>query len=300
MRPKKKLFRLGIDLGGTKIESVILDNEGKELFRKRIKTDQSSYEKILQDIKYLYQEQIDFIAGGIHTFGIGTPGSVIRKTNLIKNANISCMNGRSFVDDLGKEINRPVYRENDSNCFAIAEANLGAGVGKKLVFGAILGTGIGGGLVMNGKLISGLQSIAGEWGHTFISSNGETCQVCGKIGCIETFISGSGMEKQYFELYNEKIPMREILNRFRQGDRNCQQLMTLFFIYFGKAISNVIGILDPDIIVLGGGLSNIEELYVLGVNRVKDYVFNNELRTPIVRNKLGDSAGVLGAALLGK
>jgi len=300
MRPKKTIFRFGIDLGGTKIESVILDNNGKEIFRKRISTDKSSYERILEDVKHLYQEQLDFVKGDAHTFGIGSPGSSIRKSTIIKNSNIICINDRPFVDDLEKAIGRKVYRENDSNCFAIAEANFGAGQGKKLVFGAILGTGIGGGLIMNGQLISGLQSIAGEWGHTIINSIGNTCPVCRKIGCIETYISGSGMEKQFFETYGEHLTMKEILIGYRQGDRNCQQLMSLFFVYFGKAISNVIGILDPDVIVLGGGLSNIEELYVLGINRVKDYVFNNELRTPIVRNKLGDSAGVLGAALIGK
>lgn len=300
MRPKKKIFKFGIDIGGTKIESVILDNENKEVFRKRIKTDKSSYEKVLVDIKDLYHEQLDFINGDIHTLGIGSPGSAVRKTNIIKNSNIICMNDRPFADDLEKLIGRKVYRENDSNCFAIAEANFGAGIGKKIVFGAILGTGIGGGLVVKGKLISGLQSIAGEWGHTIINSMGNTCPVCRKIGCIETFISGSGMENQFLETYGEKLDMKEILTGYRHGDRNCQQAMALFFVYFGKAISNVIGILDPDIIVLGGGLSNIEELYVLGVNRVRDYVFNNELRTPIVRNKLGDSAGVLGAALIGK
>jgi fructokinase len=300
LRPKKKIFKFGVDLGGTKTEAVILDNENQEIFRKRIPTNQEGgYEIILNDIFSLYQEMVDKVDNFQHTFGIGTPGAVSRKTNLIKNANITCMNGRPFVQDLEKLMNRKIARQNDSNCFAMAEANMGAGKGKKLVFGAIIGTGVGGGLVMNGKLISGLQQIAGEWGHSIINSIGQRCPVCGKIGCIETFISGRGVEEKYFELHGERIPMREIIKRYRSGDDKCKLLMSDFFAYFGKAFSNLIDILDPDIIVIGGGLSNIEELYVVGVNKVRDYVFNDELKTPIVRNKLGDSAGVLGAALIG-
>jgi fructokinase len=300
MRPKKKIFRFGVDLGGTKIESIILDNENQEIFRKRILTNQENgYEYIISSINGLYLEMVEYIKGEAHTFGIGTPGAVSKKNGFIKNANIACMNGMPFVIDLEAKMGRKIARQNDSNCFAMAEANFGAGKGKKIVFGVILGTGVGGGLVLDGKLISGLQSIAGEWGHSIINSIGERCDVCGKIGCIETFLSGHGVEKKYQQLYGEKVDMKEIVHRYRLGDDNCKLIMSDFFSYFGKSFSNLIAILDPDVIVIGGGLSNIEELYVVGVNKVRDYIFNDELRTPIVRNKLGDSAGVLGAALIG-
>lgn len=299
MRPRKKIFRFGIDLGGTKIEAVILNNDQQEVFRKRIATDQEQgYESIMEKLSDLYLEMKDKVNGELHTLGIGTPGALTRKTRVIKNSNVVCMNGRPFVADLEQRLGRKVMRQNDSNCFALAEATLGAGKGKKLVFGAILGTGVGGGLIYNGKLISGLQSLAGEWGHSIINSTGQKCY-CGKIGCIETFISGKGVENRYFEFYKERLPMNEIVKRYRLGDESCQRIMSEFFAYFGKAFSNLIAILDPDLIVLGGGLSNIEELYVLGLQKVRDYVFNDELTTPIVRNKLGDSAGVLGAALIG-
>lgn len=240
----------------------------------------------------------DFISNQHHTVGIGTPGAISKKTGKIKNSNIVCMNDMPFVEDLERKIGRKILRQNDSNCFAMAEATMGAGKGKKMVFGVIMGTGVGGGIVYDGKLITGMQSIAGEWGHSIINSTGIKCY-CGKIGCVETYISGSGVERKYFESYGEKLDMKEIVKRSRLNDEKCKVVMSEFYSYFGKAISNLITILDPDIIVLGGGLSNIEELYVIGINRVRDYIFNDELRTPIVRNKLGDSAGVLGAALLG-
>ncbi|MBX9853055.1 MAG: ROK family protein [Cytophagaceae bacterium] len=293
------MFKMGIDLGGTKTEGIILDNEMNEIFRKRIPTEQEKgYEHLIDQLADLYKEMVEKIENKKHTFGIGTPGSISKKTGLMKNSNIVSMNGRRFVDDLEAKLGRKIARQNDSNCFAMAEANLGAGKGKKRVFGAIMGTGIGGGYIVDGKLINGLQSIAGEWGHSIINSTGQKCY-CGKIGCVETFISGKGVENRYLELYNEKLSMNEIVKRYRLGDANAKVIMSEFFAYFGKAFSNLITILDPDIIILGGGLSNIEELYVLGLNKVKDYIFNDDLTTPIVRNKLGDSAGVLGAALIG-
>ena len=297
MRPKIKQFKLGIDLGGTKTEGIILDNDLNEIFRKRIPS-QHDYSSLIDSLNDLYREMSSKIEDKPHTFGIGTPGSTTKKTGLMKNSNILEMNGKPFVDDLERKLGRKILRQNDSNCFAIAEANLGAGRGKKRVFGAIMGTGIGGGYVVEGKLISGLQSIAGEWGHSIIGSVGPKCH-CGKIGCIETFISGPGVENKYFEMFKEKLTMSEIVKRYRLGDSQAKLIMSDFFVYFGKAFSNLITILDPDIIILGGGLSNIDELYTIGVSRVKDFIFNDDLITPIVRNKCGDSAGVSGAALLG-
>lgn len=298
MKPSKKPYRIGIDLGGTKMEGVVLDINRKVLFRKRIPTIQDKgYDFLLQEIADLYEEIVDFVEDKPHTFGIGTPGTV-SKNGLIFNSNITIMNGKPFVEDLEKKIKRKFIRENDSNCFVIAEANFGAGKGKKRVFGAIMGTGIGGGMIFEGKLISGRHLLAGEWGHSIISSYGPTCH-CGKIGCVETFISGKAIENKYQELTGEKLPMQEIVKNYRLGDDKCNIVMSEFFVYFGKAFANLITILDPDTIVLGGGLSNIDELYTLGVKKVRDYVSHDELTTPIVRNKLGDSAGVLGAALIG-
>jgi fructokinase len=297
MRPKIKQYKLGIDLGGTKTEGIILDNDMNEVFRKRIPT-MNDYIGLIDSLHELYKELSSRIEDKPHTFGIGTPGSTTKKTGLMKNSNIVEMNGKPFMEDLEFKLGRKISRQNDSNCFAIAEANLGAGRGKKRVFGAIMGTGIGGGYVVEGKLISGLQSIAGEWGHSIIGSVGPKCY-CGKIGCIETFISGRGVENKYFEMFQERLSMNEIVKRYRLGDNQAKLIMSDFFVHFGKAFSNLITILDPDIIILGGGLSNIDELYTIGVNRVRDFVFNDDLVTPIVRNKCGDSAGVMGAALLG-
>jgi fructokinase len=299
MIKKKKTYSLGIDLGGSKTEGVVLDKDLKVLFRKRIPTvKDKGYDQIIKDIVWLYEEMAEVAEGNPYTFGIGTPGSISRKTGLMKNSNITFMNGRPFIQDLEHALNRKIGWQNDSNCFVLAEAIFGAGKGKKRVFGAILGTGIGGGMIYEGKLIDGHQMLAGEWGHSIISSYGHPCH-CGKIGCIETYISGSGVERKYSEMYGEKLAMPEIVKRYRHGEENARIIMSEFFLYFGKAVSNLIAILDPDIIILGGGLSNIDELYTIGVNKVRDFVFNDELATPIVRNKCGDSAGVLGAALIG-
>jgi fructokinase len=297
MRPKIKQFKLGIDLGGTKTEGIILDNNLNEIFRKRFPT-RHNYPELLEILASFYSEMCEVIDNKPHTFGIGTPGTVTKKTGLMKYSNIISMNGRPFVEDLEKKLNRKISRHNDANCFAIAEANMGAGKNKKRVFGVIMGTGIGGGLMVEGKLVSGLQDIAGEWGHSIVASFGPRCH-CGKIGCIETFISGKGVEDKFYQTYNQRLSMEEIVKKYRHGDNDAKLIMAEFFINFGKAFSNLITILDPDIIVIGGGLSNIDELYTLGVNQVRDFIFSDELVTPIVRNKCGDSAGVLGAALLG-
>lgn len=299
MGKKITRYKIGMDLGGTKTEGIILDPEDKEIYRKRIPTNQENgYPNLINYLGDFYDEMVREIGDRPHTFGIGTPGSVSKKTGLMKNANITCMNGQPFVQDFEKRIKKDFCLQNDSNCFVMAEANFGAGKGKKRVFGAIMGTGIGGGMIFDGKLISGLQSLAGEWGHSIINSTGAPCY-CGKIGCIETYISGKGIENKYFALTGQKLSMIEIVKTYRLGDDTAKVIMSEFFVYFGKAVSNLITILDPDIIILGGGLSNIDELYTIGVNKVKDYIFNDDLETPIVRNKCGDSAGVLGAALIG-
>lgn len=293
-------YRLGIDVGGTKIEGIVLDAKGKEIFRKRIATEQEKgYEAILYRIHEIYQDQLKAISAEKHTLGIGTPGSISSKTSLLKNSNTVCMNGRPLQKDLRKILGRDFEIQNDANCFALAEALQGAGKNKNLVFGVIMGTGCGGGIIYKGELLNGPQHIAGEWGHMSIDPAGPECY-CGRRGCVETFISGGGLENRFQKEYQEKISLQEIVRRFRAGDSKTVSFMDVFFDFFGRAMANLINILDPNVVILGGGVSNVEELYTRGVESVRKYIFSDSLETPIVKNKLGDSAGVVGAALIGK
>jgi fructokinase len=293
------MYRIGIDLGGTKIEGVVLDADGKELFRKRIPTERNhGYRHILNRIKLLHDELAAAVAGRPTTFGIGTPGAISPRTGLLKNSNTVCMNGQPVKADLEKLLGRKIEIQNDANCFAMAEALLGAGRGKKLVFGVIMGTGCGGGIVHKGEVLTGPQAIAGEWGHMSIDPNGPVCY-CGQRGCVETFISGGGLEKRYAEKFGAKKPLKEIVREYAAGEPQAVEFMREFFNRFGRALANLIDILDPDIVVLGGGVSNFQAIYTEGVAAVRQYVFTDELETPIVQHQLGDSAGVLGAALVG-
>lgn len=290
------MLKIGIDLGGTKIETVILDSSGLELYRERIPTNQErGYAYIVSRIAEAYSKALTLIKGSAHTFGIGTPGAISAKTGLMKNSNTICLNGKPFNRDIEKLINRPVAIENDANCFAMAESSVGAGKGKNNVFGVIMGTGCGGGFVIHNKVLKGLQYLGGEWGHTTIDTNGPLCY-CGKRGCVETYISGTGISNRYYDLTGKRLPAIHILESAQEA---AMQVKELFFEQFGRALSNVINIVDPDIIVLGGGLSNFLPLYEEGIERVRKYVFSDELITPIVKNKTGDSAGVLGAAWIG-
>lgn len=294
------MYKIGIDLGGTKIEGIVLDAEGNEIFRKRIPTERTKgYQHIIGNINNLYRDLLQHTKGVPNTFGIGTPGSLSLKTGLLKGSNTVCMNEMPVKEDLEKILGRKVVIENDANCFAMAEALMGAGKGKPLVFGVIMGTGCGGGIVHNGHVIRGLQSIAGEWGHSTIDPNGPVC-FCGKKGCVETFISGNGLEKRYKEQFGISKKLKDIEEDYDQGDLEAAAFLEKFFDSFGRAISNLINILDPDVIVLGGGVSNFKAIYDKGIDSVRKYVFNDTLDTPIVRNMLGDSAGVFGAALIGE
>lgn len=293
------MFRIGIDLGGTKIEGIVLDARGGELFRKRINTEpQHGYNHILDRVSGLYDELRAKIQGAPHTFGIGTPGAISRRTGLLKNSNTVCLNRQPIKDDLERRLGRKIEIQNDANCFAMAEALHGAGQGKNLVFGVIMGTGCGGGIVYKGEVITGRQSIAGEWGHTSIDPNGPACY-CGQRGCVETYISGGGAEARYAEQYGEKRSFVEIEQAYRRGESRAVAFMKIFFRNFGRSLANVIDILDPDVVVMGGGLSNVEALYTEGVAEVAKQVFSDSLETPVVKNRLGDSAGVIGAALVG-
>lgn len=292
------MYRIGIDLGGTKIEGVVLDADGREITRKRIPTEREhGYRHILNRIKSVHDELAAAVSGPT-TFGIGTPGAISPRTGLLKNSNTVCMNGHPVKADLAKLLGRNIEIQNDANCFAMAEALLGAGMGKKLVFGVIMGTGCGGGIVYRGEVFTGAQAIAGEWGHMSIDPNGPLCY-CGQRGCIETFISGGGLEKRYAEKYGVKRPLKEVTSAYFAGEPQAVEFMQWFFDRFGRAMANLIDILDPDIVVIGGGVSNFKALYTEGVAQVRKYAFTDELETPIVKHQLGDSAGVLGAALVG-
>ena len=294
-----KSFRLGMDLGGTKIEGIILDHDGAEVFRKRIATEQQQgYSHILGRIKSLHDELSAQLQGRPDTFGIGTPGAISPRTGLLKNSNTVCLNGQPLKADLEKLLGRKIEIQNDANCFAMAEALLGAGRGKKLVFGVIMGTGCGGGIVHKGEVITGPQAIAGEWGHTSIDPNGPACY-CGQRGCVETYISGGGLEARYAEKFGEKKSLKQIVQNYQAGEPRAVGFMKNFFRHFGRALANVIDVLDPDAVVLGGGVSNIDALYTEGIAEVAKCVFSDSLETPIVKNQLGDSAGVIGAALIG-
>jgi fructokinase len=293
------MFRIGIDLGGTKIEGVVLDADGREIIRQRIPTErEQGYQHILNRIKMIHDELAATVPGQPTTFGIGTPGALSPRTGLLKNSNTVCMNGQPVKADLEKLLGRPIEIQNDANCFAMAEALLGAGKGKRLVFGVIMGTGCGGGIVYKGEVFTGAQAIAGEWGHMCIDPHGPICY-CGQAGCIETFISGGGLEKRYAEKFGVKKPLKEIEKAYYTGEPQAVEFMGIFFDRFGRAIANLIDVLDPDLIVIGGGVSNFQAVYTEGVAQVRKYVFTDELQTPIVKHQLGDSAGVLGAALVG-
>jgi fructokinase len=292
-------FRIGIDLGGTKIEGLVLGEGDRELFRKRVPTErEKGYEHILGNIERLYRELAAHAGAAPHTLGIGTPGSLSVRTGLLKGSNTVCMNGQPVKQDLERRLGRPLAMQNDANCFALAEALDGAGRGRDMVFGVIIGTGCGGGLVYKGQVWTGLQAIGGEWGHMSIDPHGPVCY-CGTPGCVETFISGGGLERRWQHLHGEHRRIADVVEDYRRGEPRATDFMREFFGNFGRAIANLINVLDPDIVVLGGGMSKTDEIYTEGVAEVAKRVFSDSLETPIVRHQLGDSAGVIGAALVG-
>ncbi len=293
------MHRIGIDFGGTKIEGIALDEQGRELFRKRIPTEQpKGYESIVSRLVALVHDLAGQLGNPPHTVGIGIPGTLSVKTGLVKGSNTVCTIGRPLKEDIEHALRRPVGIMNDANCFAMAEAIHGAGKGKNMVFGVIMGTGCGGGIVYKGEVFNGLQSIAGEWGHMAIDPNGPLCY-CKTRGCVETFISGGALQKRWQEQHGEALKFQEIEARYRAGDKAAGLFVQSFFEYFGRAMANLINILDPDIVVLGGGVSNFNDLYTKGVAEVAKRIFSDTLETPIVKHQLGDSAGVIGAALIG-
>ena len=287
--------RIGIDLGGTKIEGILTDENYQSITRKRIPTNQDNgYDSILDSIKNLVFELTEKSNEKV-TVGICTPGALSLDSGLIKNSNTQCIIGKNIQNDLKNILNQEVWIENDANCFALAEAKLGAGKNSNLVFGVIMGTGIGGGIIIDGKIHHGRTNIAGEWGHHCIHNDGNSCY-CGHKGCVETYISGPALEKNWSELSGLTQSLPEIIQNHTHPNFN--NWKKSFLENFALSLSNVVDILDPDIIILGGGLSNINFLYDEGKNAVYDKVFSDIVNTPIVKNELGDSAGVFGACLL--
>lgn len=296
-------MKWGIDLGGTKIEGVILDEDGKVVDRRRIATErEGGYAHIVSRIALLVEQMREATGLVPAHLGIGTPGAIDPPTGLLKNSNTVVLNGHPLDKDLERAIGVPVTLANDANCFAVAEAVLGCvpkeAPDAKVVFGVILGTGTGGGIVVDGKILGGGQGIGGEWGHMFLDNSAGYCY-CGRVGCVEQILAGPAQERYYANLSGTARTMKEIVPRYRAGnDPAATATLDRFFHFFAKGIANVINVLDPDVVVLGGGLGNIDELYTQAVPRVVDHLFNPRLDTRFLRPSLGDSAGVFGAALL--
>lgn len=291
-------MRIGIDLGGTKTEGIVLDPGDAEIVRRRYPTPiDGGYPAILNAIVSLVDE-LEEHAGASCRVGIGTPGALSRKTGRLKNSNTTCLIDQPLQGDLSALLKREIRIENDANCFALSEALDGAGRGQAVVFGMILGTGVGGGIVVNQQLLTGLQHITGEWGHNPLYPNGPRCY-CGRRGCIETFLSGPALAAEYARRGGDPTTTAQTIAALAEdNDPLAQNVLSGFFNYFGQALATIINILDPHVVVIGGGLSCIDALYSRGREAAAQYVFNDEFATPIVSNINGDSAGVRGAAQL--
>ncbi|HTS45008.1 MAG TPA: ROK family protein [Puia sp.] len=300
---KKPLW--GIDLGGTKIEGVILPASGdpKLILRTRIDTEASQgYHHIVSQIAKLVEQMKKESGLKPDRIGFGTPGVLDPMLQTMKNCNSTALNGMPLKKNLEEKLQLPVVLANDANCFALAETHWGAVKEKtpkaKMVFGIIMGTGVGGGIVVDGKIWTGLHGIGGEWGHNFLDESGGPCY-CGKTGCVETVISGPALERYYSGITNKKIKLKEIVANYHQGkDEAAARTIDRLCHFFGKAVSVITNLLDPDVIVVGGGVGNIDKIYSEGLLSLKQFIFNNSVQVPIIKPTLGDSAGVFGAAAL--
>jgi fructokinase len=326
----ESVVSIGVDLGGTKIEAVVLKRPREVtasgvspakagfdvLLRERVATNRDrGYEAVVDTTASLIlnvakSAGVDLASTPI---GVGMPGAITRRTQVVKNSNTVCLNGQPYHTDLMKKVGREIKFENDANCFALAEARLGAArkYADGLVFGVIMGSGVGGGISYGGKIWGGPQNIAGEWGHhavgpwgglekltnTGATLSGRPTCYCGRTGCLELYTSGVWVENDYEKRSGNRMKLAEIASR-REVDPHAKAAIEELIEAFGRGLANLINILDPSAVVLGGGVSNLDFLYTEGVQRVAKYVFNDELETPILRHELGDSAGVLGAALL--
>ncbi len=296
------MTRIGIDLGGTKIEGVALDDEGNELGRERVATPRGEYDGTIATIAEVVAA-LEQRFGGPASVGIGIPGAISPATGLVKNANSTWLNGRAFDRDLERGLKRPIRLANDANCFALSEATDGAAAGSGVVFGVILGTGVGGGIVVNGRIVEGAHRIAGEWGHNPLPAPydderpGPACY-CGRHGCIETFLSGPGWADDTARRTGRRADAMSLADAAVKGDALAREALTRYVDRLARALATVINVVDPDTIVLGGGLSNIAALYHEVPARWAAHVFSDLVSTRLVRAAHGDSSGVRGAAWL--
>ncbi len=294
---------IGVDLGGTKTECILIDDDGNEIERLRKKTPKNyngTIDNICELITFLEEKY-----NKEYKIGIGTPGALSKETQCIKGGNSTWLNGRPLKKDLELRLNRKIFFENDANCFALSEALDGEGSSYDIVFGVILGTGVGGGLVVNKKIINGYNNITGEWGHNQMPQGTNdkwqrhNCY-CGKKGCIETYLSGPGFSKHFFEQYNVKLDAKDIQKNANNGDEKSLEFIFQYLDYLARGLSQVINIVDPGVIVLGGGVSNMKQIYGNINSKLKKYVFSDTVNTKVLKNKFGDSSGVRGAASLGR
>ena len=299
-------MRIGVDVGGTKIEAIALDREGRELARRRVATPARDYAKTIDAVRALVVGLERELGAGRARVGVGMPGAISSLTGLVKNANSTPLNGRPLVEDLARALGREIRVANDANCFALSEASDGAGAGRRLVFGVILGTGVGGGIVEDGRLWVGPNAIAGEWGHNEMPSRTEaglpdTLCYCGRRRCIETFVSGPALAADHRRRAPEAPPSLDaagIAALADAGDVAARATMARFYERLAAALATVINVVDPDVVVLGGGLSNLAPLCEELRARLTAHVFSDALTTEVVRNRHGDSSGVRGAAWL--
>lgn len=297
-----RLLDWGIDLGGTKCECVVLEGD-EVLLRHRIPTERAGgYDHMIGQIAKLVTECADKIGQRPTLIGMGTPGARDPQTGLMKNCNTTELNGKPFKEGLERRLGVPVLIANDANCFALAETHLGAvrqhHPDAKVVFGIIMGTGVGSGIVINGRILNGHHGIAGEWGHNVLSPDGPECY-CGKRGCVETFISGPALEAWYEAKAKRHLSLAKIAAATAH-DHVAKLTIDRLHLLFGQALANVVNILDPDVIVIGGGVGNVQSLYSVGRETILPFLFNPRFATPIIAPALGDSAGVFGAALLAR
>ncbi len=295
-------LRIGIDLGGTKIEIVALDPDGDVLVRHRIAAPQGDYEATLMAIAGLVEETEQAL-GVRGTVGIGTPGAISPFTGLLRNSNSTWLNGRPLHRDLQRMLARPIQMANDANCFALSEATDGAGEGAAVVFGVIVGTGVGGGIVVSGRVLTGAHAIAGEWGHNPLpwprddERPGPDCY-CGRQGCIETWLSGPGLARDFEAASGRRLAPPEIVEAARDGDAQAEAALRRYEDRMARALAHILNVLDPEVIVLGGGMSNVERLYEQVPRRWERYVFSDRVVTRLMPPVHGDSSGVRGAAWL--
>ncbi|MBX3118958.1 MAG: ROK family protein [Fimbriimonadaceae bacterium] len=290
----------GIDLGGSKIEVCALDpaDLSNPLIRKRIPTEANKgYGHIVDAVGGLVRSAAKELGEPEpRQLGIGTPGAIEPATGLLKNSNTACLIGKPVREDLAKALQAEVRMSNDANCFALAEAHLGASRGYKTSFGVIMGTGVGGGMVVNGQVLHGANGIAGEWGHVVLDPYGPACY-CGQRGCVETYLRGPSVEQRHEERTGEKLSLKEISERY-DTDLQCRRTIAEMCTHFGRSLALVVNIFDPEIIVLGGGAGQVPHLYTYGVEHLQAHAFTKVFTTKVVAPELGDSAGVFGAAML--